>query len=106
MDFNDIVTEGGGRKTKKDTHPSAGKTVILNCKPDPDRLNRQEFVVEDWWENVSGQSWMTSSGNPACQKYAMRSGFSLLPLDNEVVYGKVGAFGHLVHVSELGEVVK
>ena len=26
-------------------------------------------------------------------------------MDDEVVYGKVGAFGKLVHVSELGEVI-
>jgi hypothetical protein len=25
-----------------------------------------------------------------------------LPFDDEVVYGKLGGFGHLVHVSELG----
>jgi hypothetical protein len=83
----------------------AGKTVKLNCKPCPEQLNGQEFTVEDWWQNVSGQSWMNCGGNPACLKYAVRSGFSGLPTDNEVVYGKVGSFGHIVHVSELGEVV-
>lgn len=89
----------------RDKHPLACKTVILNCKPDPDSLNGQEFVVEDWWENVAGRSWMACNGNPACLKYGMRSAFAGLPTDNEVVYGKVGMFGHLVHVSELGDVV-
>lgn len=28
---------------------------------------------------------------------------SQLPLDNEVLYGKVGQFGHLVHISEIEE---
>lgn len=90
---------------KREKHELAGKTVILNCKPDPDNLNGQEFVIEDWQENIMGQSWMFCNGNPACLKYAMRSAFSGLPTDNEVVYGKVGPFGHLIHVSELGEVV-
>ena len=48
---------------------------------------------------------MDSQGNPACIKYAFRSGFGGLPPDNEVVYGKVGALGYLVHSSELGEEV-
>lgn len=92
----------GGRR---DPHPLAGKTVRLHCKADPDHLDGQEFRVEDWWTNVYGSSWMDAQGNPACLKYALRSAFSRLPTDNEVVYGKVGAFGHLVHVSELGEVL-
>lgn len=90
----------------REKHELAGKTVVLNCKPDPDNLNGQEFTVEDWQINVMGRSWMFCNGNSACLKYAMRSSFSDLPLDNEVVYGKVGALGHLVHVSELGEVVE
>ena len=68
-------------------HPLAGKTVRLNCKPDPDNLNGQEYTIEDWWENVAGKSWMDCVGNPACLKYAMRSAFAELPNDNEVVYG-------------------
>lgn len=91
---------------KREKHELAGKTVILNCKSDPDNLNGQEFVIEDWWENVSGKSWMLCNGNPACLKYAMRGSMAGLPTDNEVVYGKVGLFGHLIHVSELGEVVE
>jgi hypothetical protein len=89
-----------------DKHPLAGQKVLLKCKPDPDELNGKEFVIEDWWQNVAGQSWMDCNGNPTCLKYAMRSAFAGLPTDNKVVYGKVGSFGHLVHESELGEVVK
>lgn len=86
------------------SHPLAGKTVVLKVAvQDPDALDGQEYRVEDWWENVGNGSWMDAVGNPACLKYAMRSGFGGLPTDNEVVYGKVGGFGHLVHVSELGE---
>jgi len=91
---------------KRDTHKLAGQTVKIKVAGNDDNaitqeLDGQDYVVEDWWENVSGGSWMNAAGNPACIKYAMRSGFAGLPTDNEVVYGKVGAFGHLVHVSEL-----
>lgn len=91
--------------TLREKHRYAGKKVRLNCQKDPDGLNGAVMVVEDWWENVSGTSWMFCNGNPACLKYAMRSAFSGLPTDNEVVYGKVNGFGHLVHDSELEEVV-
>lgn len=60
-----------------------------------------EICVEDWWDRVAGMSWMVCDGNPACLLYAMRAGFSDLPTDDEVIYGKVGPYGHLVHVSEL-----
>jgi len=91
-------------------HPLAGKTVKLNVRLSSnsrldDELAGQDYRIEDWWQNVAGESWMNSNGNLAALKYAMRSGFNGLPTDNEVVYGKVGAFGHLVHVSELGQEV-
>lgn len=86
----------------KQKHELAGKTVRLNCA---DELNGQEFVVEDYWENIAGRSWMFCDGNPACIKYAIRSAFAGLPTDNNVVYGKVGGFGYIVHVSELGPVI-
>jgi len=89
----------------KQKHELAGKTVRLNCASDSDKLNGQEFVVEDYWENIAGRSWMFCDGNPACMKYAIRSAFAGLPTDNNVVYGKVGGFGHIVHVSELGPVI-
>lgn len=101
----------------RDPHPLAGETVTLKLnkpptktaadglKSDPDGLDGQEYHIEDYWQNVSGGTWMTAEGNPACIKYAIRSALAGLPVDNEVVYGKVGPFGHLIHVSELGEVV-
>lgn len=84
-------------------HHLANKTVIINCKPDPDNLNGQKFLVEDWWIRVSGGSWMNANGNPTCLKYAMRSGLSGLPTDDLVIYGKVGHYGHLIHTSEIGK---
>lgn len=89
------------------SHPLAGRTVTLNLKSKdaPDIATGSEFRVEDYWDKITGGSWMTAQGNPAALKFAMRSGLAGLPLDDEVVYGKVGPYGHLVHVSELGEVV-
>lgn len=62
----------------------------------------QTFVAEDWWDRVCGEPWASSAYNPAALTYAMRvmSG-TTIPTDDEVVYGKVGPIGHLVHVSEL-----
>lgn len=39
-------------------------------------MSEQDFIVEDWWENVSGCSWMNSNGNPAALEYAVRSAFN------------------------------
>lgn len=84
--------------------PLAGQTVKI--KPTVGsgfrfRLADQPFEVEDWWENVAGKSWMFCDGNPACLSYAIRSGKEGLPIDNEVLYGKIGGVGFLIHVSEL-----
>jgi hypothetical protein len=74
-------------------HPQAGQTVTLT--------SGETYEVEDWWDRVSGGSWMDADGNLAAMKYAVRSGIAGLPLDDEVVYGKIGWAGHLVHVSEI-----
>lgn len=88
-------------------HKLAGKTVkILDSVPD---FGGREYRVEDYWDRVSGKSWMFSTGNPACIQYAIRTGFlpDKVPLDNEVLYGKIGSFGHLFHVTEVeGEELK
>ena len=48
---------------------------------------------------------MVCDGNPACLVYAMRSATQDqdIPLDDEVLYGKIGSLGHLVHISEIEE---
>lgn len=92
-------------------HPLAGKTVRLNAlAKDPVQeqvVDGAEFQIEDWWDSkrVFGKSWMDANGNPAALHYAFRGGMADLPIDDEVVYGHIGALGHLVHVSELGEEV-
>jgi hypothetical protein len=75
-------------------HPLAGETVLVYD---------DSFQVEDWWDRFYGKSWMVSEGNIAAYQYAIRSALAGLPIDDEVVYGKIGDFDHLVHVSELGE---
>lgn len=60
-----------------------------------------EYYVEGYWDDVTGTSWMYSDGNPAALNYAVRLMPSGLPLDDNVLYGKIGAFGFLVHVTEI-----
>lgn len=76
--------------------PLAGKTVRIAGG----RLAGSDYVVEDWWDRVAGRSWMHCDGNPACLEYAVAS---RTPIDNEVLYGKVGGAGKLIHISDIGE---
>lgn len=82
-------------------HPLAGQTVTVTAALHSDEPGDHEFRVEDWNDRLFGVSWMDMQGHPASLVYAMRSAMAGLPLDNEVVYGKVQGFGHLVHVSEI-----
>jgi len=82
----------------------AGTTVRIRSglkHPQLESFGDSEFRVEDWWVNVAGKSWQICQGNPACMVYGIRSGLGGLPLDDEVLYGKIGLLGHLVHVSEI-----
>lgn len=76
-------------------HKLGGKTVKLKDGTD--------FTVEDWADRVLGVSWMAANGNPAALVYAIRVAMKKLPIDNNVLYGKIGWFGHLIHVSEIAE---
>ena len=68
-----------------------------------EEVSGKEFVIEGLWKEITGKSWMFTDHNPACMKYAFRTGFmgKLIPTDDDVYYGKIGAFGHLIHISEL-----
>lgn len=79
-------------------HPSplAGQTVTVDIGGGP-----REYRVEDWWDRAAGLPWRQSDGNVAACQYALRAGFTGLPTDDEVLYGKVGELGHLVHMSEI-----
>ena len=63
--------------------------------------------IEGWWDDVTGGSWKWANGNPAAMIYAMRTGLKddAVPPDDEVLYGKVGGLGVLVHETELGDEV-
>jgi len=80
-------------------HPKAGQTVKIASG----QFAGQDYWIEDYWVNVAGASWMDTKGNPACLKYAVRCAEDNLPIDDLVLYGKIGFFGHLIHVSEIGE---
>lgn len=64
-------------------------------------VNGHQYLAEDWWDRVVGESWMDCDGNPAALKYAVRSAVDNLPFDNEVLYGKIDGLGHIIHVTEL-----
>jgi hypothetical protein len=81
-------------------HPLAGQRVTVDIGNGP-----EGYELEDWWDRISGGSWMYAEGNPAAIKYAIRSA-GTTPIDDEVVYGKIGNLGHLVHVSEIKEEAK
>lgn len=94
--------------TIRSVSPYAGMTVKVKEDIGPDPMTRQvlagqDFEIEDWWQNISGRSWMNSDGNPAALNYGFRirlSGHSI-PLNNEVLYGKIGGLGYLFHITEL-----
>ena len=50
------------------------------------------YAVEGYWDEVTGSSWKDSKNIPACSNYARRAD-GHLPLDDDVLYGKIGAFG-------------
>lgn len=85
-------------------HPLAGETVAVKLTGHPQiGEGPHEYKLLDWWDKLTGGSWMFADGNPAALIYAMRSGMNEMPLDNEVVYGHIGGFGHIVHVTEIIE---
>lgn len=66
-------------------------------------LDGREFIVEDYWINIVGKTWRYVEGNPAVVEYICRAMKKKTPppMDDDVVYGKIGPYGHLFHVSEL-----
>lgn len=74
-------------------HELAGKKVRLK--------DGAEFVIEDWADRVYRRSIWKADGNPAALEYAMHSAEKHLPIDDQTVYGKVGFFGYIRHVSEI-----
>jgi len=90
----------------KEKSEFADKEVTIKKRvkhPQVEDFGGSKILIEDWWDRVTGQSWMFTQGNPACLIYAMRTGFSKkeIPTDDEVLYGKINGLGHLIHISEL-----
>lgn len=95
-------------------HPLRDKTVRLNEKArDPLRemiVPGAEFRVDNWADRMDERRlpWH-QAGNWASKHYLDRllilAGSTGINPDDEVVYGHIGHYGHLVHASELGEVV-
>jgi hypothetical protein len=83
-------------------HDLAGKTVKIKSGT----FEGQSYRIEDWWDRVSGKSWMDCNGNPACLEYAVRSAGEGTGINDDVVYGKIGSFGKLIHISQLGDAVE
>lgn len=82
----------------------AGKTVTIKAgatHPQISNFAGSNYRVEEYWDKMTGLSWKDSVGNPACMIYASRVDANHLPIDDNVVYGKIGCFGHLVHISEI-----
>ena len=80
-----------------------GQTVTIK----EGEFKGEEYRVEDWWDKVSEHSWDSgvNRGNPACLEYLVRSIREGFPLDDEVLYGKIGMFGKLIHISQIGDIV-
>lgn len=74
-------------------HELAGKKVRLK--------DGAEFVIEDWADRVYGHSIWMANGNPAALEYAVHRAANHLPIDEQTVYGKVGFFGYIRHISEI-----
>lgn len=89
-----------------DPHPLAGQTVILQAGtrgPLGEDASGALYRIEDWADRIWNQSWQTMRGNPTAIIYAARSALSGLPLDDDVIYGKVSGFAFLAHTSEIIE---
>ena len=79
--------------------PLAGQK--LKIKQKAHSIGGQEIEIEDWWDRVAGISWMDCIGNAACINYSLRSAMTRVPFNDEVLYGKIGSLGYLVHIEEL-----
>lgn len=88
----------------EDKHPLAGQEVELIDEFDHRQYpDMDSFVIEDWWDHLTGGSWMNANGNPAAMVYGIRTGVASynVPIDDEVIYGHYKNMGVLVHKSEI-----
>lgn len=66
-------------------------------------LKGEKIEIEGKWNTltIGSKSWMHCDGNPTCLIYAMRAAEDGLPIDDDVLYGKINDEGFLVHKSEI-----
>ena len=83
------------------SHPLANRPITLIENNSLGIPTTEIYMIEDWWDSITGKSWKTSTGNPAALEYSLRIANTSIPLDDEVVYGKLNGLGKLVHVSEI-----
>ena len=88
----------------KKQSPLADKVVRI--KKHVKDIGGEKYKVEDWWDRLGQGSWLESTSNFECMDYVARGAKSVPspPFDEEVLYGKVGLYGKLVHVSEVEEI--
>ena len=98
-------------RTSREPHPLQGKTVELNeTASDPLRhavIPGAHFWIRDWYVNMDPDAIepLVVPRNWA-EKWFLRRAEEVGLDHSDLVYGKIGGLGHLVHVSELGKEVK
>jgi hypothetical protein len=83
----------------KEQSSLAGKTVKINAKYA--KLAGEDYVVEDWWDRISGRSWRDTEVIAEILYAERIKRKSNASMDDEVLYGKIGILGHLIHISEI-----
>lgn len=85
-------------------HPLADRPVTLIENNSLGIPTTEIYMIEDWWDSITGHSWQIATGNPAALEYSLRIANTSIPLDDEVVYGKLKGLGILIHVSEIASI--
>jgi len=77
-------------------HPLARQIIEL--------VDGRSFQVDDWWDRVmqTSTSWYLSDvrRNFALAAFALEQAKTNLPMDDDIVYGKIGDFGVIIHVRQ------
>lgn len=68
------------------------------------QLGGKIFVAEGYWHELTGKSWADwDLGNPAVYEFCKRTLGKYVdePTENNVIYGHIDGYGHLLHEDEL-----
>lgn len=86
--------------THAEPHPQAGKKLVIVSGT----FKGEEIVVEDWTDRLWGYHWYQGSiENPSIMEATTRSIRGEFPMTPDAFYGKIGGFGHIVHMQEVEE---